>query len=265
MPDRLSLTATQVWQFITDGFVRVEGAFSPEVAAEGRTAIWTQMGKDPGNPATWTEPVVRLVPSERGPFRAAINTSRLHVAFDQLVGQGRWYARPDCGLFVVRFPAAAPPGDTGWHIDASYLTNGTYWVNLWSRERALLMLPLFSDIGQDDAPTRLRVGSHLDVPQILAPAGEGGMEWPELSERASAASAGRPVALATGKAGDVYLCHPFVVHAAQPHRGSSPRFMAQPPLMSKGPLQLDRAAGDYSPVEIAVRRALSHTKNSPGS
>jgi len=85
------------------------------------------------------------------------------------------------------------------------------------------------------------------------------VEWMELSERASAASTGRRVALATGTAGDVYLCHPFVVHAAQPHRGSSPRFMAQPPLMSRGPLQLDRAAGDYSPVEIAVRRALSQT------
>jgi hypothetical protein len=259
MPDRLSLTATQVWQFITDGFVRLEGAFTPEIAAEGRAAIWKQMGKDPDDPATWTEPVVRLVPSERGPFRAAINTSRLHVALDQLVGQGRWYTRPDCGLFVVRFPVAAPPGDTGWHIDASYLLDGTLRVNLWSRERSLLMLPLFSDIGLDDAPTRLRVGSHLDVPAILAPAGEGGVEWMELSERASAASAGRPVALATGRAGDVYLCHPFVVHAAQPHRGSSPRFMAQPPLMSKGPLQLERAAGDYSPVEIAVRRALSQT------
>ena len=38
-------------------------------------------------------------------------------------------------------------------------------------------------------------------------------------------------ALAIGPAGTVYLCHPFLVHAAQPHRGSQPRFMAQPPLL----------------------------------
>jgi hypothetical protein len=31
--------------------------------------------------------------------------------------------------------------------------------------------------------------------------------------------------------GTVYLCHPFLVHAAQIHRGSQPRFMAQPPLL----------------------------------
>ena len=148
-------------------------------------------GKDPGDPASWTEPVVRLVPSERGPFRDAINTHRLHLAFDQLVGKGRWLARPDCGLFVVRFPVATPPGDTGWHVDASYRVDDAYRVNLWSRDRALLMLPLFSDIGDDDAPTRLRVGSHLDVPPILAPAGGGGMDC-ERALRPGLRCVGRP-------------------------------------------------------------------------
>lgn len=40
----------------------------------------------------------------------------------------------------------------------------------------------------------------------------------------------RPEALATGEAGTVYLCHPFLVQAAQRHQGTTPRFMAQPPL-----------------------------------
>jgi hypothetical protein len=66
----------------------------------------------------------------------------------------------------------------------------------------------------------------------------------------------RPQALATGEAGTVYLCHPFLVHAAQPHRGSRPRFMAQPPLHPSEPLRLDRENGDYSPVEIAIRQPL---------
>jgi hypothetical protein len=39
----------------------------------------------------------------------------------------------------------------------------------------------------------------------------------------------RRAAEATGRAGDVYLCHPFIVHTATwPHRGTSPRMMAQP-------------------------------------
>ena len=57
--------------------------------------------------------------------------------------------------------------------------------------------------------------------------------------------------------GDVYLCHPFLVHAASwPHRGKITRFIAQPPLTPVGPLNLERTDGDYSPVEIAVRRGL---------
>ena len=66
----------------------------------------------------------------------------------------------------------------------------------------------------------------------------------------------RPEVLATGEAGTVYLCHPFLVHAAQRHRGTVPRFMAQPPLHPAQPFQPDRADDDYSPVEIAIREAL---------
>jgi hypothetical protein len=66
----------------------------------------------------------------------------------------------------------------------------------------------------------------------------------------------RLLALATGQAGDVYLCHPFLIHAAQPHHGTVPRFIAQPPLMPTGLLDLDRRDGAYSPVERAVRLGL---------
>jgi hypothetical protein len=66
----------------------------------------------------------------------------------------------------------------------------------------------------------------------------------------------RPETLATGEAGTVYLCHPFLVHAAQRHQGTTPRFMAQPPLHPAEPIQLERLDGNYSPVEIAIRRAL---------
>jgi hypothetical protein len=67
----------------------------------------------------------------------------------------------------------------------------------------------------------------------------------------------RPLAHATGQAGDVYLCHPFLIHAAQPHRGTVPRFMAQPPLIPVGELDLDRPDGHHSPVERAVLRGLA--------
>lgn len=117
------------------------------------------------------------------------------------------------------------------------------------------MLFLFSDVEESDAPTRIRVGSHLDVPRVLEPAGDAGLSFIELAEMLGP-TAVRRLALATGEAGTVYLCHPFLIHAAQPHHGTRPRFMAQPPLYPAEPVLLERADGRYSPVEIAIRMGL---------
>ena len=67
----------------------------------------------------------------------------------------------------------------------------------------------------------------------------------------------REVALAMGNSGDVYLCHPFLVHAASwPHRGAGPRFISQPELPPATLLQIERPDADYSPVEIGIRLGL---------
>jgi len=118
------------------------------------------------------------------------------------------------------------------------------------------MLFLFSNVGENDAPTRIRKGSHLVVAGLLAPAGEHGMSMIEISKAAADATADLPEALATGEAGTVYLCHPFIVHAAQPHRGTHPKFMAQPPLVPGARFELERADRDYSLVERALRLGL---------
>ncbi len=47
-------------------------------------------------------------------------------------------------------------------------------MNIRSRARGLLALFVFTDVGRQDAPTRLLRGSHLAVPQFLASYGEAG-------------------------------------------------------------------------------------------
>lgn len=255
------LSEAQIEQFIAEGFVRIDGAFARALADAGRTILWRDTGCDPDDPATWTRPVVRLGYYGQEPFRAAVNTATLHTAFDQLVGPGRWRGRVDLGTFPVRFPSPEDPGDAGWHLDVSFPgpnpgeqhDYSTWRVNVTSRDRALLMLFLFSDVGPHDAPTRIRVGSHLDMARFLEPAGEAGAPFMALDH----IGADRPQALATGEAGTVYLCHPFLIHAAQPHRGATPRFMAQPPLALAEPYRLQRPDGCYCPVEIAIRQALT--------
>lgn len=253
----------QVEQFIRDGFVKIEGAFSRELAEQARAILWKDLGCDEHDPSTWTKPVVRLGIYDDEPFARAANTPILHAAFDRLVGKGRWLPRTSLGTFPVRFPSAADPGDAGWHIDTSFPPDtgdvGDYFhwcVNVNSKGRALLMLFLFSDTGKKDAPTRIRVASHLDITRRLAPAAEKGFSLKELAQNGFAESASRRQVLATGDAGTVYLCHPFLVHAAQPNRGRYPRFLAQPALQPAEPFRLERSDGAYSPVEQAIRLAL---------
>jgi hypothetical protein len=265
-----ALTGEQIERFVTEGFVHLPGAFPRAVADECRAILWPKTGASPDDPATWTRPVARIDGCGDEPFRRAANTPLLLAAFDQLVGPGRWAPRTGLGTFPIRFPHPDDPGDDGWHTEGSYLPEGAdwFWLNLRSRGRALLMLFLFSEVGPADAPTRIKVGSHLDVPPFLEPAGEAGMSGLVLARTLDAAgmldSPRRPLALATGRPGDVYLCHPFLIHAAQPHRGTVPRFMAQPPLDPVGQLELDRPDGAYSAVERAVLLGLGREPE-PGS
>ena len=162
------------------------------------------------------------------------------------------------GTFPVRFPSRHAPSDDGWHVDMSFGTDNPdfmeWRVNVKSRGRALLTLFLFSDVGPDDAPTRIRKGSHQTIARELLPHGETGMTLRQLAADGFASTKGCDLALATGEAGTVYLCHPFVVHAAQPHRGKEPRFMAQPPLLPRGDFD---PALPPSPVQIAIRKACN--------
>ncbi|MFN7115725.1 MAG: phytanoyl-CoA dioxygenase family protein [Saprospiraceae bacterium] len=252
-----ALTNAEVQAFIENGFVRIDNAFSKEWAEAGRDILWKKTGCDPHDPSTWTKPVIRLGGYADEPFQKAVNTPILHAAYDQLVGAGRWEPRYSLGGFPIRFPHPDDPGDTGWHVDASFEGSAGSWnINVFSQGRALLMLFLFSDVDIADAPTRILVGSHLDVPKLLAPAGEEGLSFMALAQQFEASSLNRELALATGEAGTVYLCHPFLIHAAQPHRGTTPKFMAQPPLYPAAPLQLQREDESYSPVEIAIRMGL---------
>ncbi|BAK68205.1 hypothetical protein SLG_35300 [Sphingobium sp. SYK-6] len=258
-----ALSADEIAHFVRDGFVRIDAAFSTGIAQEARTILWKATGCNPDDPSSWRQPVVRLDQFDQAPFREAANSPVLHSAFDQLVGEGRWLPRGGLGTFPVRFPSEADPGDDGWHIDVSFGYDNpdfmAWRANVSSKGRALLMLFLFSDVGVEDAPTRIRIGSHIDVARQLAPAGDAGLTLRELASDGFAGSAHRREEVATGPAGTVYLCHPFLVHAAQKHRGTVPRFMAQPPLLPREQICLDRKDHDYSPVEQAILSALGRT------
>jgi Phytanoyl-CoA dioxygenase (PhyH) len=253
------LSAAEVESFVADGYVPVRAAVPPDTVRACQELIWAELGRHgvtAQDPASWTEPVVRIACPEGGPFTDAGTRPVLWEAYDQLIGPGRWWRRPGVGGTIpVRFPNDADPGDAGWHIEASYQQDGQMRVNVNSRARGLLALYLLTDVDADSAPTRIRPGSHRDATRVLAPAGEGGLPWAEAASAAADASAGRPTTLATGQAGDVFLCHPFLVHAASwPHRGPLPRMIAQPAVALHDRFPL---TPPLIPVEQAIADAIA--------
>jgi Phytanoyl-CoA dioxygenase (PhyH) len=254
------LSEAQIAQFIMEGYVKLDGAFPAAIADECRKILWKATQCDSDDPDTWTQPVIRIGELGLEPFKQAANTTLLLNAYDQLAGSGNWMPRATLGSFPIRFPSQQAATDTGWHVDASFpgddLNNYLEWrINLRSKGRALLMLFLFSDVGENDAPTRLRAGSHLDVAKILQPAGDEGLSFMELAQKLNVTKDRKEI-LATGEAGTVFLCHPFIVHAAQDHHGQAPKFMAQPPLLAKKEFNLQRTDNNYCPVEEAILKGL---------
>jgi hypothetical protein len=258
------MDAAMVDRFVADGFVKLAGAVPADVVESCVDLLWAETGVDRHDPSTWVHPVVWVGGMAQEPFVRAMNAPILHDAFDALVGPGRWAARDSMGSFPLRFPHPVEPDDAGWHIEGSYEVPGTagYWTNVHSGGRVLLLLVLFTEIGPDDTPTRIRVGSHRDVPPVLRPYGDRGAPGHELGPLVDAATADRPVVLATGRPGDVYVCHPFLVHAAQPHHGHRPRFLGQPavpPPMAFGyrPFDLTVTEAEPCPVARTIREALA--------
>ena len=83
-----TLHENQIHDFIHKGYVCIEQAFPEQLAAECRQILWNDLPGNPNDPATWTQPVVRLGYYSQKPFQEAANTPRLRAAFDQLVGAG---------------------------------------------------------------------------------------------------------------------------------------------------------------------------------
>lgn len=214
--------------FVRDGFVKIERPGLRDVADAARAVLWQSIPPSPDDPSTWTEPVVWTADlSGLGPFGRLAHGPELADALDEICGIGGWQPRHCLGNIPVRFPVRPAAEDRGWHIDANTPQSDGSWM-VSGRPRTILVLTLLSDVGPDDAPTRIRVGSHHDAARVLD--GRPAASAAELGPLLDDASSARPIEYATGSPGDVYLVHPFCVHAADEHRGRNPRFMSQAPI-----------------------------------
>ena len=87
----MTLTPAEIEQFVTDGFVRIDDAFTKEIAASWREKLWAEAKLSPDDPGKWP-PVVRLPGYPEPPGLLAFNPR--YVVPDEVPVQQRATVRP---------------------------------------------------------------------------------------------------------------------------------------------------------------------------
>lgn len=144
------------------------------------------------------------------------------------------------------------PESSGWHKDGDFFRH-----YLDSPEQGLLTIILWSDVLPSGGATFAAGDSVGVIARYLAARPEGilpgGFPFGELIAQC------HDFFEATGKAGDVYLLHPYLLHASSSNALRLPRLITNPPITLKEPMRFDRsgAPGDeFSLVEQAVLRGV---------
>jgi len=248
----------QVDEFVRDGYTIVRNAFSRETAEAIRDFLWlelTSQGVRRDSPSTWTKRVVHLAKVFHDEPFASAWSNRLYGALDDVLGEGRYDAPVGLGWWPVSFPNFdTPPWSApteGWHIDGIQFHH-----RINSADQGLLPLFMLSDISPGGGGTAVSAGSHVITARILAAAEPEGLDDEELTKRVLEYPI-QNVRELTGNAGDVALVHPFLLHARSPNTGQAVRFICNPCIPLKAPLDLNRQrSSEYSPVELAIVNSI---------
>ena len=269
--NRHTLTEAQAQQFTEKGYLTLKNCFSRDIAASWTAQAFERLGYDPDDADTWEEPIVWLDHHNTMPVQD-LAPAAWHAICEVVGGEDRidgatryieskHFSRIEpfnwSDSFVVNFRKGAerpwqPPSAAhkGWHKDGSFFRHF-----LDSREQALLVIVVWSDIaprggGTFIAPDSLRVMAKylLEHPEGVPPK--------DFDFQALVAQC-REFVEVTGEVGDVIIMHPFMLHASSPNHSGKVRFITNPPVILKEPLNLNRANKDeFSLLELATLNAL---------
>jgi ectoine hydroxylase-related dioxygenase (phytanoyl-CoA dioxygenase family) len=249
------LKKDQIEQFIETGYVKVENVFSKELARRILDIVWNELNIDPQNSATW--PGYRVVLEkvlEQAPAPEII-TERYENAVNDVCGSGRWSATRGAGYFPILFPgfynAPWTPPSSGWHFD------GDLFRQIDSDNLGLVGLEIFSDIPAGGGSTVVRSGSHSIIVRLLAEHRFDQNDERKMSSLLDSATKDLPVVELTGNTGDVFLLHPFTLHAESRNCSDQIRIIAVKLVRLKERMNLHRGdPNEYSPIELAIVKAI---------
>jgi hypothetical protein len=243
--------------FLDDGYVVIHDCFSRQAAEEYTRTVWTRLGYAADDPSTWAEPSVHM-PAHRE-FDVKAFAPKAWAAVCDLVGGADRIARPYTwgdGFIVNLWQGAdrpwspASPRSTGWHKDGDFFRHF-----LDSPEQGLLTLVCWSDVEPQGGATFVAAGSVGPVGRFLAAHPEGVL--PKQFPAQELVGQCTEFVEATGRVGDVFLLHPYMLHAKSQNVLRRPRLITNPPVHLAEPMRFDRSdPTDFSLVERAVLRGL---------
>jgi len=255
-----TLMAEEEEDFMTRGYMVIREAFSAETAARCREEIWKHYilkgnfehdytvlpeNRVPilrEDPTTWPLKVpigVSFGEDEGEPWRDVF-TPKLKTAIDAVCGKDATLPF-GCGWWMITFPGYAQgpwEADGTWHIDGQELQRYPF-----SKEVGLVPVMFFSDVLPNGGGTAVAEGSHIAIAQAMMESGLQGVSNKEVVQTVLCRDH-PPFTLVelTGKAGDVVLVHPLLLHARSknlsPINEQGIRFMCHPAISLKNDLNL---------------------------
>ncbi|CCX08383.1 hypothetical protein FPQ18DRAFT_352140 [Pyronema domesticum] len=257
------LSQEQINTFLTHGYVRIPAAFSPEKAASWSSNVWSRLGCSPVDQSTWKKERIHLPPQNREHVRT-FSPIAWQAMCALLGGEDRiddanafW---SDAFIVNLGVPGSVPDHSGkndgaklwDWHVD------GDFFVHfLDSREQGLLVIPIFSDIEEGGGGTMIApdgisiISKYLyDHPEGVQPSFGGGGWFVQRARECET------FVEMTGKAGDVILMHPFMLHSASRNYTRAHRVITNPRIGLKKPFTYGRDGSQLSLVERKTLMSL---------
>lgn len=265
-----TLTDEQVQSFLDKGYLVVKNCLDLEIAGRWIDQAYARLGYDKHDPQTWVKDIIWMDHQNQLPIRE-LAPKAWDAILDVVGGEDRLETQVMeieskhfttinssiwSDAFIVNFHRGAdkpwqPPSPEagGWHKDGSYFRHF-----LDSREQALLTIVLWSDMLHQGGGTFVAPDSVRVVARYLAEHPEG-VEPRDFDFNSLIAQCTQFEEI-TGEAGDFVILHPFMLHASSQNVIGKPRFMSNPPVVLKEPMQLNRA--DPSEFSLLERATLHY-------
>ena len=269
-----ALTQDEIDHFIEFGFVKLEAAVAPDVITAWMDTAAKRVRRDPDRwirePLTegLREKLTRFdfsdppdVEVTRLTFRGSIAwkigdfSARTLAASRRLIAPNELASEVWRDGFIVGFPMRNSwariraqlwrrrPSPNGWHLDDPNVA-----ATSTNTDVALVPLILLTDVEARRGATVLATDSVRLVSTKLREATRP-VDLDDISFRRQITKQCRRFVDVTGQAGDVYLTHPFAMHAATAQLQRGLRVLTNPAMRLANPLDLTKPA--ESPLEAA--------------